>query len=79
MGFSKPSVSVAMKNMREDGLITIDEYNHIHLTDKGRRGQNQSLNGTGSLRSFLRSSEVSSEVAEEDACRIEHVISGRDL
>ena len=36
MGFSKPSVSVAMKHMREDGLITMDDSNHIHLTEDGR-------------------------------------------
>ena len=37
MGFSKPSVSVAMKNLREEELITMDELNHIHLTDKGKK------------------------------------------
>ena len=75
MGFSKPSVSVAMKHMREDGLITIDEYNHIHLTDKGRQRAESVYERHRVLTELFELLGVSSEVAEEDACRIEHVIS----
>ena len=75
MGFSKPSVSVAMKNMREDGLITMDEMNHIHLTDKGREMAESVFERHSVLTKLFEGLGVDPAIAEEDACRIEHFIS----
>ena len=41
LGFSKPSVSIALKKLRESGYITIDENNHLHLTEKGMNVANK--------------------------------------
>ena len=75
MGFSKPSVSVAMKHMREDGLITMDDSNHIHLTEDGRRIAESVYERHSVLTELFERLGVSHETAEEDACRIEHFIS----
>ena len=75
MGFSKPSVSVAMKHMREDGLITMDEFNHIHLTEKGQNLAESVFERHSVLTALFERLGVSPETAEEDACRIEHFIS----
>ena len=75
MGFSKPSVSVAMKNMREDGLITMDEMNHIHLTDKGQEVAESVFERHSVLTKLFEGLGVDPATAEEDACRIEHFIS----
>ena len=75
MGFCKPSVSVAMKHMREDGLITMDEFNHIHLTEKGQSLAESVFERHSVLTALFERLGVSPETAEEDACRIEHFIS----
>ena len=75
MGFSKPSVSVAMKNKREEKLITMDDMNHIHLTKKGLRIAETILERHSVLTKLFIGLGVDPKVAEEDACRIEHFIS----
>ncbi|HIU87637.1 MAG TPA: metal-dependent transcriptional regulator [Candidatus Avilachnospira avistercoris] len=75
MGFSKPSVSVAMKNLREEELITMDELNHIHLTDKGKKIAETILERHSVLTALFKNLGVDPKIAEEDACRIEHFIS----
>lgn len=79
MEFSKPSVSVAMKNLREDGCINMDKNGYITLTDKGRaiadRVYERHLLFTG----WLTSLGVNEQVAAEDACRIEHCISAESF
>ena len=67
MGFSKPSVSVAMKNMREDGLITMDEMNHIHLTDKGQEVAESVFERHSVLTKLFEGLGVDPAIAEEDA------------
>ncbi|MBQ9942570.1 MAG: metal-dependent transcriptional regulator [Christensenellaceae bacterium] len=75
MGFSKPSVSIAMKNFRENGLITMDESGFITLTDEGRAIAERTYERHQTLSHMLISLGVSEEVAREDACRLEHVLS----
>ena len=72
---SKPSVSVAMKKLRENDYITIDGDGHINLTKKGHdiasiMGERHVL-----LRDWFTLLGVDSKIAEEDACRIEHYLS----
>lgn len=73
--FSKPSVSVAMKNLREKGCITVDGDGIISLTPEGRRIAEGVYERHILFTQWLISLGVAPEVAAEDACRIEHVIS----
>lgn len=75
MNFSKPSVSVAMKNLREKGFITIDNGGHIVLTDAGKKQAEDVLEKHTILTNWLMSLGVSKEIASEDACRMEHDMS----
>ena len=75
MGFSKPSVSVAMKNLREGGKITVTQAGYIYLTDSGREIAEMIYERHEWLTNWLTSLGVDSTVAAEDACKIEHVIS----
>ena len=73
--FSKPSVSVAMKNLREKGCITVDGDGIISLTTEGRRIAEGVYERHILFTQWLISLGVDPEIAAEDACRIEHVIS----
>lgn len=73
--FSKPSVSVAMKNLRELDCITVDGAGHIWLTEKGKQIAESVYERHTLFTRWLTSLGVSEETAVEDACRIEHVLS----
>lgn len=73
--FSKPSVSIAMKNLRENGYITVDEGGYISLTDKGKEIADKMYERHTTLSNWLISLGVDETIAVEDACRIEHIIS----
>ena len=75
LGYSKPSVSRAMKLLRENGYITIDEEGAISLTDSGLEIAENIYERHMLLTQFLQSIGVTEETAFADACRIEHVIS----
>ena len=72
---SKPSVSVAMKNLRVGGYIKVDPYGNISLLDKGREIAEKIYERHTLISGWLTSMGVDPEIAAEDACRIEHVIS----
>lgn len=74
LSFSKPSVSIAMKNLRENGYITIDGGN-IELTEKGMDIAKKIYERHTIISEWLVNIGVSEKTASEDACRIEHVIS----
>lgn len=75
MGFKKSSVSVAMKNLRENGHITVTDAGFIYLTDSGKEIAEMIYERHTFLTNWLTSLGVSEEIASEDACRMEHVIS----
>lgn len=75
LNYSKPSVSVAMKKLRESELITVDENGHISLTEKGLSIANTMYERHSLLSNWLINLGVPEDIALEDACRIEHVIS----
>lgn len=79
MGFSKPSVSVAMKNLRENGYILVDDHGYITLTDAGRQIAATIYERHTFLSGWLEFLGVSSETASEDACRMEHVLSSESF
>ena len=75
MGFSKPSISVAMKKLKEAGLINIDKNGFITLTKEGHVIADKVYERHCVLKKTLISIGVSPEQAEKDACKVEHVIS----
>lgn len=75
LGFKKPSVSVAMKHLRESNHITVDEFGGIHLTETGKAIAEIIYERHTVLSSLLINLGVPEEIALEDACKIEHVIS----
>ena len=75
LGFSKPSVSIAMKRLRENGYIIMDDNNMITLTDAGRRVATKIYTREKELTLFLENLGVDSDIARKDACKMEHDIS----
>lgn len=75
LGFKKSSVSVAMKNLREKGHITVTDAGYIYLTETGREIAEMIYERHGILTHCLTTLGVPENIAEEDACKIEHVIS----
>lgn len=79
LGFSKPSVSVAMKNLRENGYIEVDSSGYITLLDSGRKIAEKIYERHTTLSKWLVSLGVDVKTAAEDACRIEHIISSESF
>lgn len=75
LGFKKSSVSVAMKNLRENGHITVTKEGFIYLTESGKEIAEMIYERHELLSSWLISLGVDKNIATEDACRIEHDIS----
>ena len=75
MGYSKPSVSRAMGLLKGGGYITVDENGYITLLEPGREVAEMIYERHTLLTQFLTRLGVSPEVAAEDACKLEHVIS----
>lgn len=75
LGVTKPSVSFAMKRLRENGYITMDEESLISLTDQGAEIAKNIYDRHKTLSAFLIQLGVDPKVAREDACKIEHDIS----
>jgi len=79
LNYKKSSISVAMKKLRENGYIQIDDEGYITLTSKGRDIAETMLERHTFLANWLMSLGVDETVAFEDACRIEHVISSESF
>jgi len=75
LGFSKPSVSVAMKSFREEGYITVDIDGSIELTQKGLSIAEEMYDRHQIIAKALMILGVDEETAFEDSCKIEHHIS----
>ena len=75
LGFSKPSVSVAMKNLRQNGYVRMDEQGHITLTPSGQAIADTMYERHTLLSNWLIYLGVDPRTAAEDACRMEHIIS----
>ena len=72
---SKPSVSIALKKLREDGYVEMDNNGHISLTPEGRKIAERIYDRHKVLSALLRKLGVSDETAALDACKMEHVVS----
>ena len=75
LGITKPSVSVAMKNLRNEGFIDVDEKGLLSLLPPGEEIANKTYEKHVTLRDMLISLGVNKETATLDACSMEHVIS----
>lgn len=79
LAFSKPSVSVAMKNLRQNGYVLMDKDGYLTLTDAGKTIAETIYERHLLLSKWLIRLGVNEETAVEDACRIEHVISAESF
>ena len=75
LGFSKPSVSHAVKVMSVKGLVRLDQGKILHLTDEGKEIAQSTYQRHCFFSDMLENIGVNKETAAKDACRIEHVIS----
>lgn len=75
MGFSKPSVSRAIGLLKQGGLVEVDANGHLTLTDEGRRVAEHTYERHRLLKEYFIWLGVDPEVADSDACKIEHHIS----
>lgn len=79
LDFKKPSVSVAMKKLRTSGYITVSPEGYIDLTESGRAIAEQIYERHILRSSWLERLGVDPEVAVQDACKIEHIISSESF
>lgn len=75
LDFKKSSVSIAMKHLREKEQITVTDSGYIYLTDSGKEIAEMIYERHELLSSWLVTLGVSPETADEDACKMEHVLS----
>ena len=79
LNYSKPSVSVAMKNLRQRNYITVSEDGYIRLTDEGQMLAETVYERHSILSEWLIQIGVTPEIAIADACRMEHDISAESF
>ncbi|MGM9970455.1 MAG: metal-dependent transcriptional regulator [Anaeroplasma sp.] len=79
LGFSKPSVSIALKKLKEQEFITIDDYSHIHLTNSGKEIAEKIYERHTIITAILIKLGVDAGIAENDACKIEHDLSNESF
>ena len=79
LGFSKPSVSVALKRLKEEGKVEVDSSGFIALTESGMKIAQSTYEKHIVITDFLVALGVSSYTAAQDACRMEHVISAESF
>lgn len=79
LGFSKPTVSVMLKHLRENGYVTVSEKGFLGLTEKGQKIATKVYERHNVIAEFLIAIGVSRETALKDACKIEHDISDETL
>lgn len=77
--YSKPSVSRAVKLLRDGGYITVDKDGYLHLTDVGEEVAEKIYHRHRVLTEFFVSLGVDEDTASQDACKMEHVISDTTL
>ena len=79
LNYSKPSVSIAMKNLRENGYIIVNPKGFIELADSGREIAERMYERHTFFSQWLIDIGVEPEKAVDDACRIEHIISAESF
>lgn len=72
---SRPTVSVALKALAEEGYIFVDETYEVHLTERGRRIAEETYERHNTFRRLLTGLGVDEKTAAADACQMEHAVS----
>ena len=75
LGYSRPTVSIILKKMKEEGLVTVDNDNHIKLTNTGKDVAERVYDRHRTLSAFFELLGVDKDTAAEDACLVEHDLS----
>ncbi len=75
LGVSKPSVSIAVKKLKENGYLEMDRSGFITLTESGHEIAERIYTRHKTLTSFFEMLGVDPEIAQEDACLVEHDLS----
>lgn len=75
LGYSRPTVSIVLKKMKDSELVIVDADNHITLTEKGKKVAEHIYERHTILSEFFMLLGVKRDTAVEDACKIEHDIS----
>lgn len=75
LDFKKSSVSIAMKNLKSNGHITVTDAGFIYLTESGREIAEKVYERHRFISSWLISLGVPEDIATKDACKMEHIIS----
>ncbi len=75
LGYSRPTVSIILKKMKDDELVNVDSDNHITLTEKGREIAEKIYERHNVISAFFIHLGVKKDQALEDACKIEHDLS----
>jgi Mn-dependent DtxR family transcriptional regulator len=78
LGFSKPSASIALKKLEDEGYIIRDDWK-VLLTDKGRAIAQMTYDKHSFFKKWLKRTGIDEKTAEEEACQIEHIISGESF
>ena len=79
LGFSKPSVSRAIGLLRQGGLVEVDALGHLALTEDGRAVAERTYERHRLLKEYFISLGVDADIADADACKIEHHISDETI
>ena len=79
LNYSRPTVSVVLKQLKEAGLVCVDDVNHITLTDEGLQIAEQIYERHNVIAEMLMQLGVDEKTAFDDACRIEHEISEKSF
>lgn len=75
LGVSRPTVSVTLKALGEEGYVFVDEMHHVHLTKSGRRIAMETYERHNTFRMLLMRLGVDEKTAAADACQMEHAVS----
>ncbi|MDE6775366.1 MAG: metal-dependent transcriptional regulator [Ruminococcus sp.] len=75
LGYSRPTVSIILKKMRDENLVNVNSDNHITLTDTGREIAERIYDRHNVLSAFFMLLGVKKDQALEDACKVEHDLS----
>ena len=80
LGVSKPSVSNAVKKLRNEGLVNMDDSRFLILTDEGQKYAKSIFERHVVIENFLTDIlNVDEEIAHKDACRLEHIVSSETV
>ena len=75
LGVSKPTVSISLKGLEQEGYLFLDEAREIHLTDTGQKVAEATYERHQTFQFLLEYLGVDGKTAAADACKIEHVVS----